>query len=122
MNFYLYNLTFSFYISIITTHNLLHTTYKKINQSDPEKSPKVHIPALNHIGLWVDNLDACVANLTTKGIKFAGGNCFYNYNNYYYYYNYNYIILIVITIYYLINTRFNFFKGIRKGAGNIYTV
>ena len=23
---------------------------------DPEKSPKVHIPALNHIGLWVDNL------------------------------------------------------------------
>ena len=23
---------------------------------DPEKSPKVHIPALNHIGLWVDDL------------------------------------------------------------------
>ena len=23
---------------------------------DPEKSPKVHVPALNHIGLWIDNL------------------------------------------------------------------
>ena len=23
---------------------------------DPERSPKVHIPALNHIGLWVDHL------------------------------------------------------------------
>lgn len=28
---------------------------------DPEKSPKVHIPALNHIGLWVDNLENAVA-------------------------------------------------------------
>ena len=23
---------------------------------DPEKSPKVHKPALNHIGLWIDDL------------------------------------------------------------------
>ena len=27
---------------------------------DSEKSPKVHIPALNHIGLWVDNLENAV--------------------------------------------------------------
>ena len=27
---------------------------------DPEKSPKVHIPPLNHIGLWVDDLKKCV--------------------------------------------------------------
>ena len=27
---------------------------------DPEKSPKVHKPALNHIGLWVDNLENAV--------------------------------------------------------------
>ena len=33
---------------------------------DPEKSPKVHIPALNHIGLWVDDLEACVAHLESK--------------------------------------------------------
>ena len=40
---------------------------------NPEVAPKVHIPALNHIGLWVDNLSACVSHLTGKGVKFAGG-------------------------------------------------
>ena len=30
---------------------------------DPEKSPKVHIPPLNHIGLWVDDLPKCVEHL-----------------------------------------------------------
>jgi len=40
---------------------------------NPEIAPKVHIPALNHIGLWVDNLQACVTHLTGKGVKFAGG-------------------------------------------------
>jgi lactoylglutathione lyase len=34
---------------------------------DPEKSPKVHVPALNHIGLWVDNLEAAVEDLSGKG-------------------------------------------------------
>lgn len=33
---------------------------------DPEKSPKVHIPALNHVGLWVDKLEACVEHLTAQ--------------------------------------------------------
>ena len=40
---------------------------------NPEVAPKVHIPSLNHIGLWVDNLQACVTHLTGKGVKFAGG-------------------------------------------------
>jgi lactoylglutathione lyase len=40
---------------------------------DPEKSPKVHIPALNHIGFWVDDLPAAVEGLTAKGVKFAPG-------------------------------------------------
>ena len=40
---------------------------------DPEKAPKVHIPALNHIGLWVDNINNAVSSLTEKGIKFAPG-------------------------------------------------
>ena len=31
---------------------------------DPSKSPKVHEPALNHVGLWVDDLAAAVAWLT----------------------------------------------------------
>ena len=40
---------------------------------DPDKSPKVHIPALNHIGLWVDDLDNAFAKLQDKGIRFAPG-------------------------------------------------
>jgi lactoylglutathione lyase len=28
---------------------------------------------LNHVGLWVDDLDACFKILSEKGIKFAGG-------------------------------------------------
>jgi lactoylglutathione lyase len=40
---------------------------------DPEKAPKVHIPALNHIGLWVDDLNAAVAHLTESGLKFTPG-------------------------------------------------
>jgi hypothetical protein len=30
---------------------------------DVNKSPKVHVPALNHIGLWIDNLPAAVEYL-----------------------------------------------------------
>ena len=40
---------------------------------DPAKSPKVHEPRLNHIGLWVDDLAAAVAWLTAQGVRFAPG-------------------------------------------------
>ncbi|HOO93779.1 MAG TPA: VOC family protein [Opitutales bacterium] len=40
---------------------------------DIEKKPKVHEPALNHIGLWVDNLAAAVEWLTAKGVRFTPG-------------------------------------------------
>ena len=40
---------------------------------DPEKSPKVHMPALNHVGFWVDNLQNCVQELTQKGVVFTPG-------------------------------------------------
>ena len=36
---------------------------------DAEKKPKVHDPALNHIGLWVDDLKACVAWLEGQGVR-----------------------------------------------------
>jgi len=35
--------------------------------------PKVHDPALNHIGLWVDDLPAAVAWLEEQGMRFAPG-------------------------------------------------
>jgi lactoylglutathione lyase len=40
---------------------------------DPTRSPRVHEPALNHLGLWVDDLDAAHAWLTQRGLRFAGG-------------------------------------------------
>lgn len=40
---------------------------------DPEKSPKVSSPALNHVGLWIDDLVAAVVWLTAQGMRFAPG-------------------------------------------------
>jgi len=40
---------------------------------DPEKSPKVHEPRLNHLGLWIDDLPAAVAWLTAQGVRFTPG-------------------------------------------------
>ena len=40
---------------------------------DPEAKPRVHTPALNHIGLWVDDLAAAVAWLTGRGVRFTPG-------------------------------------------------
>jgi lactoylglutathione lyase len=40
---------------------------------DPAKSPKVHEPALNHLGLWVDDLPAAVAWLEAQGVRFTPG-------------------------------------------------
>ncbi|MCX7946483.1 MAG: VOC family protein [Hydrogenophilus sp.] len=40
---------------------------------DPERSPRVHEPPLNHIGLWVDDLQAAVEWLSAQGVRFAPG-------------------------------------------------
>jgi lactoylglutathione lyase len=40
---------------------------------DADKRPKVHDPALNHIGLWVDNLAAAVEWLGAQGVRFTPG-------------------------------------------------
>jgi lactoylglutathione lyase len=40
---------------------------------DPARSPKVHEPRLNHIGLWVDDLPAAVAWLGAQGVRFTPG-------------------------------------------------
>jgi lactoylglutathione lyase len=40
---------------------------------DPSAKPAVHDPALNHIGLWVDDLPAAVAWLTAHGMRFTPG-------------------------------------------------
>ncbi len=40
---------------------------------DPARSPKVHEPALNHVGLWIDDLPAAVEWLAARGVRFTPG-------------------------------------------------
>jgi lactoylglutathione lyase len=40
---------------------------------DPDRSPKVHVPPLNHLGLWIDDLPAAVAWLGGQGVRFTPG-------------------------------------------------
>jgi lactoylglutathione lyase len=40
---------------------------------DPERRPRVHDPALNHVGLWVDDLAAAVVWLGSRGVRFTPG-------------------------------------------------
>ena len=40
---------------------------------DAENSPKVHVPPLNHIGLWVDDLPAAVSWMENEGVRFTPG-------------------------------------------------
>lgn len=40
---------------------------------DPAGKPKVDEPALNHIGLWVDDLAGAVAWLGEQGVRFTPG-------------------------------------------------
>jgi lactoylglutathione lyase len=40
---------------------------------DPNKSPRVDVPALNHLGLWVDDLESAVSWLTEQGVRFTPG-------------------------------------------------
>ena len=40
---------------------------------DPNAKPKVHEPALNHLGLWVTDLAAAHAWLSAAGVRFTPG-------------------------------------------------
>ena len=40
---------------------------------DPSRKPAVNEPALNHVGLWIDNLPLAVEWLTAQGVRFAPG-------------------------------------------------
>ena len=40
---------------------------------DPNGKPAVHATALNHVGLWVDNLPVAVEWLSSRGVRFAPG-------------------------------------------------
>ena len=40
---------------------------------DVDRKPRVDEPALNHVGLWVDDLPVAVEWLTQQGVRFAPG-------------------------------------------------
>ncbi len=40
---------------------------------DPEARPRVQDPALNHVGLWIDDLPAAVKWLEGRGVRFTPG-------------------------------------------------
>jgi lactoylglutathione lyase len=40
---------------------------------DADGKPRVHDPALNHIGLWIDDLKTAVAWLGEQGVRFTPG-------------------------------------------------
>ncbi|MEZ4448741.1 MAG: VOC family protein [Nannocystaceae bacterium] len=40
---------------------------------DAAARPKVHEPALNHVGLWIDDLAAAVTWLSGQGVRFTPG-------------------------------------------------
>jgi lactoylglutathione lyase len=40
---------------------------------EPDKKPRVDVPPLNHIGLWVDDIDAAVQWLGDRGVRFTPG-------------------------------------------------
>ena len=40
---------------------------------DPEARPRVHDPALNHVGLWIDDLRAAGEWLEARGVRFTPG-------------------------------------------------
>ncbi len=40
---------------------------------DPEGRPRVHEPALNHVGLWIDDLATAVSWLEEQGVRFTPG-------------------------------------------------
>ena len=40
---------------------------------DPDRAPRVNVPPLNHIGLWVDDIHLAVEQLAADGVRFTPG-------------------------------------------------
>ena len=58
---------------LLTGHGAYAVEIDLMQPLDPSRPPKVHVPTLNHVGLWVDDLEAAVAHLTEVGVRFAPG-------------------------------------------------
>jgi lactoylglutathione lyase len=54
-------------------HGPLKVEVDLMQPIDPSRSPKVHEPPLNHVGLWIDDLKAAVTWLASQGVRFTPG-------------------------------------------------
>ena len=59
--------------TVAAGRGLLQVEVDLMEPVDPERRPRVHEPALNHIGLWVDDLRAAVDWLQKQGVRFTPG-------------------------------------------------
>lgn len=58
---------------LVTGNALGQVEIDLMEPMDPDARPRVHEPALNHIGLWVDDLETAVSWLAEKGVRFTPG-------------------------------------------------
>ena len=58
---------------LVAGHGPLRIEVDLMEPIDPDKRPRVHSPALNHVGLWVDDIDNAVSELEAKGVRFTPG-------------------------------------------------
>jgi lactoylglutathione lyase len=54
-------------------HGPLKVEVDLMQPIDPDARPKVHDPALNHVGLWIDDLAGAVEWLSAQGVRFTPG-------------------------------------------------
>lgn len=54
-------------------HGPLKVEVDLMQPLDPERKPAVHVPPLNHVGLWVDDLPKAAEWLTSQGVRLAPG-------------------------------------------------
>jgi lactoylglutathione lyase len=57
----------------VVGHGATRCEFDLMQPVDPTARPAVHEPALNHVGLWVDDLPSAVQWLTSQGVRFAPG-------------------------------------------------
>lgn len=58
---------------LVLGHGAAQVELDLMQPIDPDGKPRVHEPALNHLGLWVDDLRAAVAWLSERGVRFTPG-------------------------------------------------
>ncbi|MCH9687705.1 MAG: VOC family protein [Deltaproteobacteria bacterium] len=58
---------------LVLGHGLGEVELDLMQPIDEDARPRVHEPALNHVGLWVDDLRAAVEWLQQRGVRFTPG-------------------------------------------------